>query len=576
MNTVSTVITTLAFPAERRLRVTSVAFACTVMLLAWPAVTSAQGLEDPIPRTIDVAGPPFELTVVAQGMTAPNWGTSSPVHPGRLVVTDQAGIVWSVDLDSGDTTVLADLSDLIVGLGIAGPGTFDERGLLGFAFHPDFATNGLVYTYTSQPVDGPADFSTLAEGEIPNHQSVITEWQVPDPLDPAAVVDPTTAREILRIDEPQFNHDAGTLAFGPDAMLYVSLGDGGGADDQGAGHVPGGNGQEPGNVLGTILRIDPLGSDAANGRYGIPDDNPFVGTEGALDEVFAFGFRNPFRFSFDILTGEMYCADVGQNDIEEVDLVVAGGNYGWPVKEGSFLFDQNGDGNGFVYGTRGAGPEDLIDPIAEYDHDEGIAIIGGFVYRGRDIPALRGWYVFGDYAGDTGSQGRLFAMMKNPADHTTPIHELPLQGEFDHFVLGFGQDEDGEVYVLVNDTGNPFGDTGAVLKLEPAFGRPDGSGPPDHAEAFAERVRGRATPNPFNPATRIEYRMPRDGRLRITVHDVRGAVVRVLLDETVAAGAGTVRWEGRDDRGRSVGSGVYYWQMRALGQRTTGRLTMVK
>lgn len=164
-------------------------------------------------------------------------------------------------------------------------------------------------------------------------------------------------------------------------MLYISLGDGGAAGDQGVGHVPGGNGQEPGNILSTIIRIDPDGDDSANGQYGIPDDNPFVGTSG-LDEIFAYGFRNPFRFSFDARTGEMYIADVGQNDIEEIDLGVAGGNYGWNIKEGSFCFDPNGADPGFVFEC-GADdvPEEveLIDPIAEYDHDEGIAVVGGFV-----------------------------------------------------------------------------------------------------------------------------------------------------------------------------------------------------
>lgn len=427
---------------------------------------SAEPLEDPIPEPIETGQREVALEVVATGLTAPNWGTVVPGCDGladRLVVVDQTGLLWSVDTETGEKSILADVSARLVTLGVGGPGTFDERGFLGAAFHPEFASNGLLYTYTSEPTAGSADFSTMPAGESPNHQSVVSEWQIPDPCNPDAVVDPASRREILRVDEPQFNHDAGCLDFGPDGTLYVALGDGGAADDQGVGHVPGGNGQDPGNVLGTILRIDPRGSDSANGQYGIPTDNPFVGQAGFVDEIFAYGFRNPFRFSFDSRTGEMYVADVGQNDIEEVDIGVAGGNYGWPVKEGSFCFDQNGTEPGFVYECDdGAISDEFRDPIAEYDHDEGIAIVGGFVYRGDEIPPLRGRYVFGDYFHPSSGSGRLFYLERNDR-----IREFELAGRdtLGFAVLGFGQGSDGELYVLGNQTGTPFGDTGVVARL---------------------------------------------------------------------------------------------------------------
>jgi glucose/arabinose dehydrogenase len=439
-------------------------------------------------------GTPISLQTVATGLTAPNWGTFAPGDDYRLFVTDQNGILWAIDLETGNKSVFADLSALLVPLGAFGPGSFDERGLLGVAFHPDYATNGLLYTYTSEPVDGEADFSTMPSEADANHQSVIREWQVPNPTDATSVVDPTTVRELLRIDQPQFNHNAGAVNFGPDGMLYIALGDGGGRDDEGIGHTADdGNGQDPSNVLGSILRIDPLGSNSANGQYSIPADNPFVGQAGFVAEIFAYGFRNPFRFSFDMEQGDLYVGDVGQDDIEEVDVVVAGGNYGWNVKEGSFCFDPNGPDPGFAFEQYPCPiePPGLIDPIAEYNtadslenNENGRAVVGGFVYRGSVIPGLVGRYVFGDYsrfteAGIPNNDGSLFFLSKKNLVGKTQIkkskiHEFQIAGQerLGKAVLGFGQDAHGELYVMANDTGVPFGTgddldipTGVVLRI---------------------------------------------------------------------------------------------------------------
>ncbi|MPZ18270.1 MAG: CHRD domain-containing protein [Luteitalea sp.] len=427
-------------------------------------------LEDPIPEPIRTGNVEISLAPVADGLTAPNWGTFAPgcaELSGRLYVTDQDGILWGIELATGEKDVILDVSAMLVSLGVGGPGTFDERGFLGVAFHPDYAQNGLLYTYTSEPVAGPADYSTMPEGVSANHQSVVREWHVPDPCSPDSVVDPSTNRELLRVDEPQFNHDAGALVFGPDRYLYIAFGDGGQADDQGDGHVEGGNGQDPSNILGSIVRIDPTGSNAPNGKYGIPVDNPFVGVDGFLDEIYVYGLRNPFRFSFDSRTGRMYIGDVGQNDIEEIDIGVAGGNFGWRIKEGSFCFDPNGTEPGFVFACRpGDLPDDLIDPIAEYDHDEGVAVVGGFVYRGNRIPALKGRYVFGDFAGPTG--GRLFFLHRNNRIREFQLADKEMLGLS---VLGFGQDTRGELYVLANEEGVPFGESGVVLQITPAKGR---------------------------------------------------------------------------------------------------------
>jgi len=453
-----------------KLRPLTVAAAVTLLALTVVISGFAQShvpLEDPIPQGIDQGPIQISLEPVADGLTAPNWGTFAPgCEPlsSRLYLTDQTGLLWNVNLATGEKSVFLDVSARLVPLGAFGPGTFDERGFLGTAFHPDYANNGLLYTYTSEPAAGMADFSTIPAGSLPNHQAVILEWSNPDPCNPASLVDPASARELLRIDEPQFNHNGGALNFGPDGMLYIALGDGGAADDQGTGHVEGGNGQNPSNILGSILRIDPTGSNSANGKYGIPADNPFVGMPGFLEEIFAYGFRNPFRFSFDSLSGEMYIGDVGQNDIEEVSLGVAGGNYGWNIKEGSFCFDPNGTSPGFVFDCApGDAPEGLIEPIAEYDHDEGISVIGGFVYHGSRIPQLKGRYVFGDFRDPPGG-GRLFYLQKN-----NRMFEFQIAGQdgLGLRLLGFGQDAAGELYVLANAGGVPFGETGVVYRIAP-------------------------------------------------------------------------------------------------------------
>lgn len=444
--------------------------------------TPPKGLDNPIKPRIKKGNIKIKLTPVAEGLTAPNWGTDAPGEPGRLFVTDQTGIIWAVDLVNGQKTMFADLSGLLVPLGIAGPNTFDERGLLGLAFHPGYQTNGLLYTFTSEPVNGPADFSTLPAGTPPNHQSVIREWIVPTPGNPLSAVDMSSSRIILRIDKPQFNHNGGALNFGGDGMLYISTGDGGNADDQGVGHSAQGNGQDRSNILGKILRIDPNGRDASNHQYSVPADNPFLSgvsggqvgcTDGICDEIYAYGLRNPFRFSFDTATAALYAGDAGQNDIEEVDVIRAGANLGWPIHEGKFCFNANGDEPGFVSKPKNCSASEMTAPVSQYDHDDGTAIIGGFVYRGSAIKKLRGRYVFGDYAKPSAQEGRLlFLKNKNIVGknkiRSSGLAEMRIKGQkgLGLFLLGFGQDSQGELYVLGNSTGIPFGSTGGVWKID--------------------------------------------------------------------------------------------------------------
>jgi len=293
---------------------------------------------------------------------------------------------------------------------------------------------------------------------------VIAEWQI-DPDDPNRV-DPNSRREILRIDQPQGNHNGGTLRFGPDGFLYISLGDGGRANDVANGHVPGGNAQSLQRIYGKVIRIDVNGSNSANGQYSIPKDNPFVGTD-AVQEIYAYGLRNPYTFSFDSLTGDLYLGDAGQNNIEEVDLIIKGGNYGWNLREGSFWFDSvTANIGSVVTGPVRPEPPDLIGPIVEYDHDEGSVVVGGYVYRGTQIPALQGRYVFGDWGSFGAPSARLFTL-----DPNFIIEELRIglaDRPTDFWLRGFSQDADGELYVFGSTVLGPSGDTGVVLKIVPS------------------------------------------------------------------------------------------------------------
>jgi glucose/arabinose dehydrogenase len=419
-------------------------------------------ITNPIPEPILKGDITIELQPVVEGLTAPLGMAVPDDGSRRMFVYDQAGFVWVVTEAAGKLRApLLDVIDRLVP-----QGNYDERGLLGLAVHPNFMQLPFVYTYTSEPIDGPADFvNVMPEGVTNNHQSVIAEWQI-DPADPNRV-DPNSRRELLRIDEPQGNHNGGTLRFGPDGYLYVSLGDGGRANDVADGHVPGGNAQNLQRIYGKVLRIDVDANDSANGQYGIPQDNPFVGQD-AVQEIYAYGLRNPFTYSFDRLTGDLYLGDAGQNNIEEVDIIVSGGNYGWNIKEGSFWFDSVTANIGdVVTGPVRPVPPDLIDPVAEYDHDEGSVVIGGFVYRGSQIPALEGRYVFGDWGSFGTPSARLFTLDPNLV--ITELQIGPEDRPTGFWLRGFGEDADGELYVFGSTVLGPSGDTGRMLKIVPSL-----------------------------------------------------------------------------------------------------------
>jgi hypothetical protein len=288
-------------------------------------------------------------------------------------------------------------------------------------------------------------------------------------------VDPDAARTRLEVPQPQSNHNAGAVAFGPDGYLYVGVGDGGGANDVGDGHVDdwydaneGGNGQDvTANLLGSVLRIDvETGSGSDDRPYGIPDDNPLVGREG-LDEQWAWGFRNPWRFSFH--GGDLLVADVGQNRFEEVDRVVAGGNYGWNVREGRACFSPQSPGSPpDDCPTTGPDGEPLRDPVVAYPHGgaevSGIAVVGGYVSDATGIDGLDGQYVFADWRAD----GRLF--VAEPAGDRWPVATVPFAAAADvgEYLLSFGREPDGSLVACTSNRQGPGGSTGAVYRLVPA------------------------------------------------------------------------------------------------------------
>ena len=407
---------------------------------------------------------------MATGLTAPNWATSAPGVPDRLFVTDQNGILWAVDLNTGARTVFLDISSRVVPTG--------ERGLLGVAFHPAYQSNGLVYTYTSELTAVPIDFP-LPLGVTPDHVSVITEWMVPLPSDPAAVIDPTSGRVVLNIAQPQANHNGGALTFGPDDRLYISLGDGGAGDDQGPGHSPQGNGQDVGNLLGSILRIDPDGADSANGQYGVPRRIPFspaVRVRSADQTVVwtacatrssppASAIPSGSRSIRPRATSTLQTS--GSTSSRRSISCSPAATMAGRSRRARSASTSNGTGSGFVTDNPdpacGQPSLGLIDPIAQYDHGEGDAVIGGFVYRGSSIPALRGRYIFGDL-----SRGRLFALerwdrLPEGAAGSGVITELQDRPDLSFSLFGFGQDASGEIYVLGSLAG-----AGVVLKLVPS------------------------------------------------------------------------------------------------------------
>ena len=436
--------------------------------------------------------------VVLKQIHSPTTITSAGDGSGRLFVCDQPGKIYIIQGGMMLPTPFLDISATATNVAdrkVIGVTTgYSERGLLGLTFHPGYATPASpgyrkFYLNYVKPYVAGTDAAPLGPGAPPVNNvsvSVIAEFQV-SAGDPNVAV-PSSERRMLLYTQPQTNHNGGQVEFGPETgpggekYLYIGVGDGGSQQDNDLGHTGGasgssttrptnalGNAQDKTRLFGKILRIDPLGTNGPGGQYGIPVGNPFVGVGGGVrEEIYSYGMRNPWRFSFDKRPGgtnRLFCGDVGGDRTEEVDIIVSGGNYGWRYKEGVELptFSSGAVSPNIPLTLPPAEVAAMIDPIARYAHTGavvespalpqlGLSVTGGFVYRGSAIPALQGKFVFGDYGSIGGVDGRLMGL-----EETAPLSGVftltqalpltvanPLVGQR---VLTLGEDDSGEIYV---------------------------------------------------------------------------------------------------------------------------------
>jgi glucose/arabinose dehydrogenase len=381
-----------------------------VLVLAVLLTVSGAALQAQDARTAPPNPAAVQLVPVADGFNRPLFLTNAGDGSGRLFVVEQGGKIIIIKDGAAVDTPFLNISNLLSRDVFSGD--YSERGLLGLAFSPDYATNGLFFiNYT----DG-------------NGNTVVARYHAE-----GDVADPNSAVTFLTQQQPYPNHNGGMMAFGPDGYLYIALGDGGSGGD------PENRAQNLGTWLGKILRLDVSGD-----SYAVPADNPFVNQQGALPEIWAYGLRNPWRFSFDRATGDFYIGEVGQGDWEEVDFQPAdsagGENYGWKLYEGTHPFEGGGDTTG------------LTMPVAEYPHNEGVSISGGYVYRGTQIPDLAGAYLYGDFG-----TGTIWSLYRDANGQWQNNVFMKLPGTV---ISSFGEDENGELYVINYN--------GTILRFEPA------------------------------------------------------------------------------------------------------------
>lgn len=394
--------------------------------------------------------------LVADGFTSPDQLLSPPDGTGRLFVVDQVGLIWIISGGKRLDKPFLDIRDRIVPL----MPFYDERGLLGLAFHPQFATNGAFYVYYSAPL------RTGLSTDAWDHTTRISEFRVSaQDFNEAA---PSSEKVILAIDKPGYNDEGGGLAFGPDGYLYIGTGD---SIHDPATHA-GQFAQDTYSLLGKILRIDvnasgtSVNTTASTMQYHIAPGNPFIHS-GGRPEVFAYGFRNPYRLTFDQASTasapRLIVTDVGQAVMEEIDVVVPGGNYGWPIREGRTCFNPKQWNQPLPH----CASDGFIDPVLEYPHaGKASAIVGGVIYRGQALQALRGDFVFGDWGRGVQSLFVAQAQSDGAGPWTVQSVHVVIPGSQGGQLLGIGVDQELELYILAKDPGiGPVGNTGRVYRI---------------------------------------------------------------------------------------------------------------
>jgi glucose/arabinose dehydrogenase len=439
------------------------------------ALNSFQALQTTIAAEAN-AGSNIGLKLIAEGLNAPTALVSIPDGSGRLLVADQAGVIHLLDPNGKKSEQpFLDLRNKIVKLGQG----MEERGLLGLALHPQFKSNRKFYVVYSAPL------RTNAPPKW-DHTERLSEFKATG--DDFSAADSASERVVLEIDHPDWNHNSGRLAFGPDGYLYWTVGDGGAPNDvgdsaRGREHPPEGNGQRLDTLLGKILRLDINGGSP----YGIPQDNPYADGKKGLPEIYAYGLRNPWGISFD--RGgkhDLIVADVGQDRWEEINVIVKGGNYGWRLREGFDGFDPK---NPRVAPTNavtvGANGQPFVDPVLTYKtlrgrgtdpEAYGVTVTGGYVYRGKAFPELVGKYIFADWSRSMAiAEGTLLVATIPPQSsggarwtvQPLGLKEYPNGRLKSFFIWALGEDDDGELYLLVNEINSVAHTRGKVFKLVP-------------------------------------------------------------------------------------------------------------
>lgn len=435
---------------------------------------------------------------------------------GRLFVVEQRGKIWvfNAAAASPQRRLFLDLTGMVSTSG-------SETGLLGLAFHPQYASNGQFFV----------NYTSSSSGTL---RTYVARYSV-SASDPDSAVK-SSETVFLSQDQPYENHNGGKIAFGPDGFLYISFGDGGSGND------PQNNGQTLTTVLGKILRID-VNAPTFPYNYSIPPGNPFAtNSAGHRKEIFAYGLRNPWKFSFDAETGTLWAGDVGQGAREEVDTIMVGGNYGWRLMEGMICTPNVNPDCRDTAGT--------ILPLWDYGRSAGdVSITGGYVYRGAAIPSLKGRYVYGDYA-----SGRIWALTLHGSQ--PPTNALLLDSP--HTISSFAQDRDRELYVVAYGTGRLYRITGPATDT--------GSFPVPRTYSLSANY-----PNPFNPTTTIVYEVPVTSRVRLSVFDLLGKEVRVIVDSTVAPG----RHEAVLDA-TGLASGMYLYTLRSGSFEQTRKMVLLR